>query len=66
MRISLFARLAGFVGDWCLRADGSVDVYVGPNAPKGFENNWVKTVAGFRKGEVKREANVEWRGTRGE
>jgi len=46
MRISLFAVLAGFVGDWCLRADGSVDVYVGPNAPKGFENNWVKTVPG--------------------
>jgi hypothetical protein len=24
-------------------ADGSVDLYFGPSAPKGFENNWVKT-----------------------
>jgi hypothetical protein len=24
-------------------ADGSVDVYVAPAAPKGFENNWVQT-----------------------
>jgi hypothetical protein len=27
-------------------ADGSTDVYVGPTAPKGFENNWVQTKAG--------------------
>ena len=27
-------------------ADGSVDVYVGPTAPKGFEKNWVQTKAG--------------------
>lgn len=27
-------------------ADGSVDVYVGPVAPKGFESNWVKSVPG--------------------
>jgi len=27
-------------------ADGSTDVYVGPNAPEGFENNWVQTKAG--------------------
>lgn len=26
--------------------DGSVDVYVGPTAPKGFENNWVQTKSG--------------------
>ena len=39
MRISLFAVLAGFVGDWCLRADGSIEVYFGPTAPKGFEKN---------------------------
>ena len=46
MRISLFAVLAGFVGDWCLRADGSIEVYYGPTAPKDFENNWIPTVPG--------------------
>ena len=25
-------------------ADGSVDVYFGPDAPKGFEKNWIPTV----------------------
>ena len=25
-------------------ADGSYDVYFGPEAPKGFENNWVQTI----------------------
>jgi hypothetical protein len=27
-------------------ADGSYDVYFGPKAPKGMENNWVQTVPG--------------------
>ncbi|RWN66246.1 MAG: DUF1254 domain-containing protein [Mesorhizobium sp.] len=27
-------------------ADGSVDVYFGPNAPAGMENNWVQTIPG--------------------
>lgn len=27
-------------------SDGSVDLYFGPKAPKGFENNWVQTVPG--------------------
>ena len=27
-------------------ADGTTDIYVGPTAPKGFENNWVQTKAG--------------------
>ena len=26
--------------------DGSVDVYFGPTAPKGFEKNWVQTIPG--------------------
>lgn len=26
--------------------DGSVDLYFGPKAPKGFENNWIKTIPG--------------------
>jgi hypothetical protein len=25
-------------------ADGSVDIYFAPIAPKGFENNWIQTV----------------------
>ena len=29
-----------------INADGSVGVYVGPAAPKGFESNWVKSVPG--------------------
>jgi len=27
-------------------ADGSVDIYVGPKAPAGFEQNWIPTVPG--------------------
>ena len=27
-------------------ADGSVDVYFGPKAPDGYENNWVQTLPG--------------------
>ena len=27
-------------------ADGSIDLYFGPEAPEGYENNWVKTVPG--------------------
>ena len=27
-------------------SDGSVDLYFGPKAPEGFENNWVKTIPG--------------------
>jgi len=32
--------------DLVKNADGSVDVYFGPTAPKGFEKNWVPTVPG--------------------
>ena len=27
-------------------ADGSIDMYFGPEAPKGLEKNWLKTVSG--------------------
>ena len=27
-------------------ADGSVDVFFGPKAPEGYENNWVQTIPG--------------------
>jgi hypothetical protein len=26
--------------------DGSVDLYFGPNPPKGWEKNWTQTVSG--------------------
>jgi hypothetical protein len=29
-----------------VNADGSVDVYFGPEAPEGKEKNWVKTLPG--------------------
>jgi hypothetical protein len=29
-----------------INADGSVDVYFGPKAPEGMENNWVQTIPG--------------------
>jgi len=29
-----------------VNADGSIDVWFGPKAPKGKENNWVKTLPG--------------------
>ena len=28
------------------RADGSVDIYFGPEAPPGKQSNWIPTVAG--------------------
>ena len=32
--------------DLCKNEDGAVDVYCGPQAPPGFEKNWIPTVAG--------------------
>jgi hypothetical protein len=32
--------------DLTKNADGSVDLYLGPEAPKGFEKNWIPTLAG--------------------
>jgi hypothetical protein len=32
--------------DLVTNADGSVDLYVGPQAPAGFEKNWIPTVPG--------------------
>ena len=26
--------------------DGSIDIYIGPNAPKGLESNWIETIPG--------------------
>jgi hypothetical protein len=33
-------------GDLRKNSDGSVDLYFGPTAPKGYESNWVKTIPG--------------------
>jgi hypothetical protein len=30
--------------DLLKNTDGSVDVYVGPSAPKGYEKNWVPSI----------------------
>jgi hypothetical protein len=30
--------------DLVTNAEGSVDLYVGPSAPKGFEKNWIPSV----------------------
>ena len=32
--------------DLVKNADGSFDLYIGPKAPAGFENNWIPTVPG--------------------
>lgn len=32
--------------DLVKNADGSVDIYMGPQAPRGFEKNWIPTVPG--------------------
>jgi hypothetical protein len=32
--------------DLVMNADGSVDIYFGPTAPKGMEKNWIPTVPG--------------------
>ena len=33
-------------GDLKKNADGSVDIYISPEAPKGWENNWVQSAPG--------------------
>lgn len=32
--------------DLLKNADGSVDIYMSPKPPKGFEKNWIPTVSG--------------------
>ena len=32
--------------DLLVNADGSIDLYFGPDAPAGKEQNWIPTVAG--------------------
>jgi hypothetical protein len=32
--------------DLIRNADGSIDIYFGPEAPDGYEQNWIKTIPG--------------------
>ena len=32
--------------DLVMNADGSVDIFFGPTAPKGMEKNWIQTIPG--------------------
>jgi hypothetical protein len=41
-----FPSLSSLVADIEQNTDGSTDIYFGPKAPKGKENNWVQTVPG--------------------
>jgi len=41
-----FPSVSSHGKDLKANADGSVDVYFGPKAPAGFENNWVQTIPG--------------------
>ena len=48
MTHSLYLQLDHLDDDKILmqNEDGSYDVYFGPEAPEGYENNWVKTNEG--------------------
>ncbi|WP_272699575.1 DUF1254 domain-containing protein [Desulfovibrio sp. Fe33] len=41
-----YPSLNSLQGNVAANADGSVDVYFGPTAPKGKENNWIQTAPG--------------------
>lgn len=41
-----FPALDSLSGEFKKNADGSVDIYFGPKAPKGMESNWLETVPG--------------------
>lgn len=41
-----FSSIGSKDKDIVINADGSVEVWFGPTAPKGHENNWVQTVPG--------------------
>ena len=41
-----FPALDSLSGEFKQNADGSVDIYFGPKAPRGMESNWVATVPG--------------------
>jgi len=41
-----FPSLNNKIADLDTNADGSIDIYFGPTAPEGHENNWIKTRPG--------------------
>ena len=41
-----FPALDSISGNFKKNADGSVDIYFGPKAPKGMESNWLETIPG--------------------
>jgi hypothetical protein len=41
-----FPMVSSQSGDVIVNADGSVDVWFGPEAPEGMEPNWIQTVPG--------------------
>jgi hypothetical protein len=41
-----FPSVSSQIKDLLVNADGSIDVYFGPKAPQGKENNWVQTAPG--------------------
>ena len=41
-----FPTVGSHTDDFKKNADGSYDVYLGPKAPKGMENNWLQTIPG--------------------
>jgi hypothetical protein len=41
-----FPSLSSQNKDMVINEDGSVDVYFGPEAPAGKDNNWVQTIPG--------------------
>jgi hypothetical protein len=43
-----FPSVSSQNADFQTNADGSVDVWFAPEAPKGKESNWVQTIPGKR------------------
>ena len=41
-----FPALDSLSGNFKTNADGSIDLYFAPKAPKGMENNWLETIPG--------------------
>jgi hypothetical protein len=44
--------------DLIKNADGSVDIYMGPDAPKGKEANWIPTVPGKASGQSHQASRI--------
>ncbi len=40
----IFPKINNKIDNLTYNDDGSIDIYFGPDAPKGHENNWIKTM----------------------